>query len=290
MFKWKIALSYALLLLIFSSDDAFCNSLGEQLAKANALHGMVVGPRSVPVNKPILRTFFSDGCSLSPNSFFKVNFAQCCVEHDLAYWIGGTKEQKDLADNQFKMCLQHKLNKDYNGVIQTSVSETYFLGVQIGGVNFLPNSFRWGYGWNVIRPHGPLTDEEVGQAENMYGKDLVILKKQIASGKYAFNWQLYTLDNTLFTFLPADKIVYNYLKWKLKRSDVVLLGSQALLDANTQMYTLKLKSCNTFPIKIKMNYKKLLLALKTPVDYENAQVLSDFILDIEDKSACLRTL
>lgn len=290
MFKWKIALIGTLWVLLLSSDDAFCNPFREQFIKANALYGMLVGPGSVPINKPILRAFVSDGCSLSPNSFFKVNFAQCCLEHDLAYWLGGTKEQKNLADSQFKMCLQNKLNNDYSGKVPMRVSETYFLGVQVGGVPYLPNSFRWGYGWNVIRTATPLTAEEISQAERMYGKDLEILKKQIYSGNFSLNLQLYTLDNTVFTFLPADKVIYNYLKLKLKKRDLVVFGSQTLLDTSTQIYTIKLKSCGEFPIRIKMKYKKLLESLRNKVDYEDIQTLEDFILEIEDKAACLSSV
>lgn len=102
----------------------------------------------------------------------KLSFTECCVEHDVAYWLGGTKEQKDKSDMQLKACMQNKLNPKFNKEISVSVAQTYYLGVQAGGVNFMPNSFRWGYGWNYVRPYTELTSEELTQAETFYGKKL----------------------------------------------------------------------------------------------------------------------
>ena len=51
--------------------------------------------------------FTSDGCSL----FLAVTYKDpelwksCCVEHDIAYWKGGTEEEREAADLKFRECI-----------------------------------------------------------------------------------------------------------------------------------------------------------------------------------------
>ena len=46
-------------------------------------------------NETELSPFTSDGCSLFPDSSLinKDDWCECCFQHDLAYWKGGTKEE-----------------------------------------------------------------------------------------------------------------------------------------------------------------------------------------------------
>jgi hypothetical protein len=82
------------------------------------------------------RTFESDGCSLWPDG----NWLECCVQHDLSYWQGGTREARKDADLQLRNCVSAKGHP--------IISRIMFLGVRIGGVWWLPTPFRWGFGWN----------------------------------------------------------------------------------------------------------------------------------------------
>lgn len=278
-----------LLSVVFFTGDAFCNPLSEQLERTNALFGMLVGKNTLEVNKHILRPFKSDGCSLSPNSFFKANFVECCVEHDVAYWLGGTSEQKDDADAKFKSCMNNKIKSSYSGTAYDSIAFTYYWGVRIGGQADMPNSFRWGYGWNYLRGYSPLTKEEVQQAENLYGKNLDLLRSQLQNKTFKYSLQLYTFDNSIYTFLPSDKIVYSYLRRVLSKTDTVTYGSQTILDAKTQSYIIKLESCGDHVVEFKLNLDFIKTVLSSSqsfdpdlVDYRNA------IISINDKAGCLK--
>lgn len=277
------------LAVIYITGDAFCNSYSEQLQRTNSLYGMLVGENTLAANKKILRPFSSDGCSLSPNSFLKVNFVECCVEHDISYWLGGTAEQKNSADEKFRSCMKNKIKSEYAEKAYEAVSTTYYWGVRLGGNAYAPNSFRWGYGWSYMRGYSPLTSEEVQQAEGLYGHNLEKLRKQIRNKSFKYSLQMYTFDNTVYTFLPSDKAVYSYLRKTLKRTDMVTYGSQEILELETQRYSIKLASCGEKLIEFKLSIesiKQILLQEQNQqvpnIDYENA------IISITDKEGCLK--
>ena len=60
-----------------------------------------------------LKPFVSDGCTMAPDGTFKnpEKWRDCCVEHDLWFWGGGTKEQRQTADKSLKICIQNKSNE-----------------------------------------------------------------------------------------------------------------------------------------------------------------------------------
>lgn len=288
-FQRFLKLIILLLFVVYYTGDAFCNPVAEQLERTNALFGMLVGKNTLQANKPILRPFNSDGCSLSPNSFFKVDFVECCVEHDIAYWLGGTSEQKIAADNIFRSCMNEKIKFSYTATAYQSVAYTYYWGVRIGGDANLPNSFRWGYGWNYLRGYVALSKEEIQQAENLYGKNLDLLRTQVRNKTFKYTLQLYTFDNSIFTFMPSDKIVYSYLRKVLGRTDMVTYGAQKILDSKTQSYVVKLQSCGDHPIEFKLNLDFIKDSLSAAqrfdpdsIDYQNA------IISISDKAGCLK--
>ncbi|MBN8536462.1 MAG: hypothetical protein J0M15_05380 [Deltaproteobacteria bacterium] len=289
------------LIAILFCSDVFCakvsemynlnirSNLSAQFKRTNALFGMVVGKDTVPISKPILRPFTSDGCSLSPNSFFEVDFTECCVEHDVAYWLGGSKDEKDKSDVQLKACIQSKLNSTFNNDISATVAQTYFFGVQMGGVNFLPNSFRWGYGWNFLRPYTGLTSEELSQAEIFYGKNLGQLWQKLKFDGFKIELQLYTLENSLVTILPSDKAIYNYLKLVMNRKDIIIFGKHLRIDLDAVVYEIKLESCPKAKIKITLNTQELIKSKNDDAYLENSTVLIDKIIkSVEDPDKCLK--
>lgn len=79
--------------------------------------------------------FISDGCSCWPNS----EWLDCCVEHDLSYWYGGSAQERRIADARLRQCVKNKGH-------QVAGFFMYY-GVRIGGVYWLPTSYRWGFGW-----------------------------------------------------------------------------------------------------------------------------------------------
>ena len=80
--------------------------------------------------------FTSDGCSGFPNG----DWLECCVSHDLVYWMGGTREERANADLALKRCVSDKGHP--------VIAAFMHFGVRIGGVWWLPTSFRWGFGWD----------------------------------------------------------------------------------------------------------------------------------------------
>lgn len=93
------------------------------------------------------KMFVSDGCTLSTDAFGQ----ECCVLHDLAYWLGGTRAEKLAADQRVYVCTKQKSR--WYAPIQ-------YFGVRIGGGRFVPDfilnkQFRWGFGWDYPAPGEP---------------------------------------------------------------------------------------------------------------------------------------
>lgn len=104
-----------------------------------------------------LKPFTSDGCSAFPDGTFEQNslWLNCCVAHDLAYWQGGTYQQRKDADMALKICVAK--------VGEKQIANLMLAGVRVGGSPFLPTTFRWGYGWPYPRMYGELTLNEQKQ-------------------------------------------------------------------------------------------------------------------------------
>ena len=83
----------------------------------------------------------------------------CCTNHDIAYWQGGTSEQRLAADNQLKQCVA--------AVGKPNIAKLMLEGVRIGGSPYFPTSFRWGYGWDFFRGYQSLTADEKKQIKAM---------------------------------------------------------------------------------------------------------------------------
>ena len=109
-----------------------------------------------------LMSFSSDGCSQFPDSIVGMDFEECCMEHDHAYWKGGTFEQKEIADNQLASCVGEKAF----GMLGSSMKT----GVGIGGGANLPTTWRWGYGWKINRGYQALSIEEEQRAEALFSQ------------------------------------------------------------------------------------------------------------------------
>ena len=80
------------------------------------------------------RPFITDGCSIWPDGAW----VECCVEHDIPYWCGGSREQRLEADRKLRECVA-----DASG---RSLGWTMYLGVRAGGHPSLPFYWRWGFG------------------------------------------------------------------------------------------------------------------------------------------------
>lgn len=132
------------------------------------LAGCTLGANAV--NAP-LKDFTSDGCSLFPDGDFKDRtlWCDCCLEHDVAYWRGGTAEERLAADEQLRRCVYDKTHNE-------ALADMMFAGVRLGGGPVFPTWYRWGYGWNYGRSYKPLDERERRLADSK-------LSEYRASGK-----------------------------------------------------------------------------------------------------------
>jgi len=111
-----------------------------------------------------LKPFASDGCSAFPDGTSEQNelWLACCVDHDKAYWLGGTSDERLAADRQLKECVA--------GVGEPKIAALMLAGVRAGGSPYWPTSFRWGFGWPWPRGYKAVTPEERAEAEKLLGK------------------------------------------------------------------------------------------------------------------------
>lgn len=107
-----------------------------------------------------LQAFSSDGCSLFPDAdlISGDDWCSCCFEHDIAYWRGGTEEQRLAADRALQACVTAKTDNQTLGRLM-------FEGVQAGGSPYFYNWYRWGYGWGFERKYQALTEVENERAD-----------------------------------------------------------------------------------------------------------------------------
>lgn len=106
-------------------------------------------------NPDSLSDFTSDGCSLFPDRSLidNTDWCECCLEHDIAYWQGGTKEQRLKADQKLRDCVLKKTGDQL-------LADAMYNGVRFGGSPYFYNWYRWGYGWSYKRKYQELTLEE----------------------------------------------------------------------------------------------------------------------------------
>jgi hypothetical protein len=93
--------------------------------------------------------FTTDGCSGGMTALWRLvsrrdpPWQGACVEHDRAYWRGGTKRQRAVADGWLAVRV--------SAAGYPWWSFAMWAAVRIGGHPLLPTSWRWGYGWKYPR-------------------------------------------------------------------------------------------------------------------------------------------
>ena len=105
-----------------------------------------------PVDRARART---DGCSFYPegNVDDPELWRDCCVAHDMAYWQGGTADERRGADVQLSDCVLARTGSP-------GLAKRMYRGVRLSGAPLLPTTFRWAYGWGFGRGYAPLDATE----------------------------------------------------------------------------------------------------------------------------------
>ena len=106
-----------------------------------------------------IKPFTTDGCSVFPDGTLNDNskWLECCIRHDLAYWKGGTFDERKKADDELEQCVADMGEEKISLLMHT--------GVRFGGSPYFPTWYRWGYGWPMFRGYQTLTEEENQQAQ-----------------------------------------------------------------------------------------------------------------------------
>lgn len=114
-----------------------------------------------------LRPFTSDGCSLFPDASLinASDWCSCCYEHDIAYWKGGTYEEREAADRELQRCVARKSGDE-------TLANMMYDGVRFGGSPYFYNWYRWGYGWGYDRKYQEMTAEETRNADQLLATSL----------------------------------------------------------------------------------------------------------------------
>lgn len=108
----------------------------------------------------VIRDFTSDGCSLFPDRSMidESDWCDCCLVHDVAYWKGGTEEERMVADLALRECVLARTGDE-------ALADLMFEGVRMGGSPYFNTWYRWGYGWSYDRKYQPLSEAELKLAE-----------------------------------------------------------------------------------------------------------------------------
>lgn len=97
-------------------------------------------------------TYFPEGTGARPTLW-----KDCCIYHDMKYWIGGTHAEQDKADITLRECVRKKANGFYAGLM--------YRGVRLGHYSPIKSKYRWGWGWHKKGFYGNLTHEQLKQAK-----------------------------------------------------------------------------------------------------------------------------
>lgn len=114
-------------------------------------------------NRTTLQPFSSDGCSLFPNqnALTRADWCECCFLHDVAYWRGGTAQQRASADEALRQCVEAKTGDE-------ALANLMYEGVRLGGSPYFYSWYRWGYGWPFKRKYKPLSAADWAQVESRW--------------------------------------------------------------------------------------------------------------------------
>ena len=120
--------------------------------------GLFAQKTQTPANdaKKIPAEYRSDNCTFFPDC----DYADCCVEHDRTYYLGGTSKERWQADKKLYKCVKAK-----KGFHHKIIAPIMFVGVRIGGVSWLPTPFRWGFGKNKVKK--TKTDAEAAEKDKI---------------------------------------------------------------------------------------------------------------------------
>jgi hypothetical protein len=141
-----------------------------------------------------LRPFTSDGCSKFPDGTPEnpTAWRQCCIQHDILYWKGGTQGERSAADRGLYECVSRA------GYPETAA--LMYAGVRVGGSPFVKTPWRWGYGWQDLRGYSALNAEEQQQVQSFqrsFSLPVQIVLQSVSSEENTRRARNYCLKNAV---------------------------------------------------------------------------------------------
>lgn len=90
----------------------------------------------------------SDGCTFLSwvNKLFgrpPLKYRDCCIEHDRAYFYGGTRQDRKAADVALRKCVEEVTGKKVWPLLM-------YIAVRIFGHPRFPSALRWAYRASVV--------------------------------------------------------------------------------------------------------------------------------------------
>ena len=107
-----------------------------------------------------VRPFKTDFCTNFPEGTREepALWKHCCLTHDMFFWAGGNKADRDLADLDLKSCIAK------TGA--TQIAELMYLGVRAGSYSPIKYPDKmWNNGWKERPIFQTLTSEDITQIE-----------------------------------------------------------------------------------------------------------------------------
>ncbi len=83
-----------------------------------------------------LEPFETDTCTF----FIDGSWSECCIEHDVRYWLGGSQERMDESDLKLRKCVEEKSNNIWSSLI--------YQGVRLGHLSPIKSKYEWAWGWS----------------------------------------------------------------------------------------------------------------------------------------------
>lgn len=101
-----------------------------------------------------LQEFKTDFCTMFPDGTKTKADAwkHCCFDHDLRFWFGGSRAQRDLADIRLRSCVE-KSGHDI-------IARAMYYGVRVGRYSPIKNKYKWGWGWIPFKSYTNLDRQQ----------------------------------------------------------------------------------------------------------------------------------
>lgn len=119
----------------------------------------------------------SDGCTILSKPYSWITFGrplrqvQCCIDHDEAYWYGGSYAQRKAADVKLRECVKSVGERGFDRVVYTAVAWIMYYAVRVGGSPKLPTPWRW-------RSNVPFRPKDILSGYKFEGVDVIEEKQK----------------------------------------------------------------------------------------------------------------